>query len=49
MGFYKITDGYVPVFIDNDALPAERQDIFGTFLEHKEDVKKPFPIKVVVG
>lgn len=49
MVFYKITNGYVPVFIDNDALPAERQDIFGTMLTHVENVKKPFPIKVIAG
>ena len=49
LGFEKIT-GYIPVYIDNDHLPAERRDIWGTVLEHKEEPKrKPFPIKVVSG
>lgn len=48
MGLYKIT-GYIPVFIDNDILPDERKDIFGTMLTHAEDTKKPFPIKIVAG
>jgi len=43
----KIT-GYIPTLIKNDALPLERQDIFGTIYEHKEKaVKKIIPIKVV--
>ena len=43
----KIT-GYIPTLIKNDALPLERQDIFGTIFEHKEKpVKKIIPIKVV--
>ena len=45
LAFESIT-GFVPVFIENDHLPDERKDIFGTILEHKE-VKKPFPIKIV--
>jgi uncharacterized protein len=48
MGIYKIT-GYIPTFIDNDVLPDERKDIFGTMLTHVENVKKPFPIKIVAG
>ena len=45
----KMTGGYIPTLIKGDGLPLERQDIWGTVYEHKEDpkVKKPFPIKVV--
>lgn len=43
----KITGGYIPVFINNPYLPDDRKDIWGTVLEHKETVKKSFPIKVV--
>jgi uncharacterized protein len=40
--------GYIPTLIKNDDLPLDRQDIFGTIFEHKEDVKKKIiPIKVV--
>lgn len=39
--------GYIPVLIKNDALPLERQDIFGTIYEHKEKTKRIIPIKVV--
>ena len=40
--------GYIPTLIKNDELPLDRQDIFGTIFEHKEDVKKKIiPIKVV--
>lgn len=46
IAFEKIT-GFVPVFIENEHLPDVRRDIFGTVLEHKEDIKKAFPIKVV--
>lgn len=47
LSFERIT-GYIPVYINNDELPAERRDIFGTILEHKEPEKKRFiPIKVV--
>jgi len=46
--FRAITGGYIPTLIKNDALPLERQDIFGTVFEHKEEpVKKIIPIKVV--
>ena len=44
--FESITS-YVPIFIENEHLPDVRRDIFGTVLEHKEDIKKAFPIKVV--
>jgi len=47
LSFERIT-GYIPVYINNDELPPERRDIFGTILEHKEPEKKRFiPIKVV--
>jgi uncharacterized protein len=47
LSFERIT-GYIPVYINNDELPPERRDIFGTILEHKELEKKRFiPIKVV--
>jgi uncharacterized protein len=40
--------GYIPTLIKQDELPLERQDIFGTVFEHKEDVKKRIiPIKVI--
>ena len=40
--------GYIPTLIKNDELPLDRQDIFGTIFEHKEEVKKKIiPIKVV--
>ena len=43
----KIT-GYIPTLIEQDELPLERQDIFGTIFEHKEPEKKRFiPIKVI--
>ncbi len=43
----KIT-GYIPTLIKQDELPLERQDIFGTIYEHKEDAKKRIiPIKIV--
>ena len=46
--FVKLTNGYIPTFINNEELPLERRDIFGTLFEHKEDPKKKvFPIKVV--
>lgn len=47
LSFERIT-GYIPVYINNDELPADRRDIFGTILEHKEPEKKRFiPIKVI--
>jgi uncharacterized protein len=47
--FTLITNGYIPTLIKNDALPLDRQDIFGTVYEHAEDDvrKKIIPIKVV--
>jgi len=43
-----ITNGYIPTLIKAEGLPLERQDIFGTIFEHKEDIKKKIiPIKVV--
>ena len=40
--------GYIPTLIKQDDLPLDRQDIFGTIFEHKEEVKrKIIPIKVV--
>ena len=40
--------GYIPTLIRGEGLPPERQDVFGTVLEHKEKPKKKtFPIKVV--
>jgi hypothetical protein len=39
---------YVPTLINNKELPLERQDIWGTIYEHKEEIKKKIiPIKVV--
>jgi len=47
LAIHKMT-GYMPTLIKNDALPLERQDIFGTVYEHKEkEVKRIIPIKVV--
>ena len=47
LAFEKIT-GYIPVYINNDILPPERRDIWGTILEHKEETKKKvIPIKIV--
>lgn len=44
----KMTNGYIPTFINAPHLPAERQDIWGTVLDHPEAVtRKPFPVKVV--
>ena len=40
--------GYIPYYIKSDSLPLERQDIFGTVHEHKEEpAKRIIPIKVV--
>ena len=48
LAFEKITNGYIPKFINNDSLPDVRKDIWGTMLEHEEiPVKKVIPIKVV--
>lgn len=45
--FTQITGGYIPTVIHGEGLPLERQDIWGTTYEHKEETKKVFPIKVV--
>ena len=43
----KIT-GYIPTLIKQDELPLERQDIFGTIYQHKDQVKKKIiPIRIV--
>lgn len=40
--------GYIPTLIKQDDLPLDRQDIFGTIFEHKENPKKKIiPIKVI--
>jgi uncharacterized protein len=36
----KMITGYIPVTIEADHLPLDRQDIWGTVYEHKEDSKK---------
>lgn len=47
LGIKQIT-GYIPTLIKNDALPLDRQDIFGTIYEHQEVApKKVIPIKVI--
>lgn len=44
----RITNGYIPVTIKADGLPLDRQDIWGTTYEHKEETtKKIIPIKFV--
>ena len=49
VAFEKIT-GHIPIYFDNEHLPAERRDIWGLILEHKEEVtNKPFPIPVISG
>lgn len=51
LAFERMTDGYIPVFIEADHLPDMRKDIWGTVLTHEEDaqVRKPFPVKVVTA
>jgi uncharacterized protein len=47
LSFEKMT-GYIPTLIDNDKLPLDRQDIWGTRFEHKEVApKKVIPIKII--
>ncbi len=47
LSFQKMT-GYIPIHIKNDDLPLERQDVFGTLFEHKEEsIRKVIPIKIV--
>ncbi len=36
LAFEKITNGYIPVYIDGDHLPAERRDIWGDLLDHSD-------------
>ena len=47
--FTAMTNGYIPTLIKSDTLPLDRQDIFGTIFEHKDEsiVRKVIPIKVV--
>ena len=45
LAFEKVT-GYIPKMIYGDHLPKERQDIWGTCLEHKEKSKKVIPIHI---
>jgi uncharacterized protein len=48
LGFERMTGGYIPVTINGEGLPLERQDIWGTVYKHTEkEKKKTFPIKVV--
>lgn len=50
LAFEKMTNGYIPTFINNTELPNERRDIWGTVLEHKEAPKKKvIPIKVAAS
>ena len=50
LAFERIT-GYIPLYIDNDVLPDDRKDIWGSVLKHEEDVptKKKFPIPVIAA
>ena len=44
----KSLTGYIPYLIESDSLPDERKDIWGTVLQHTENLpKKVIPIKVV--
>jgi uncharacterized protein len=48
LAFEKMTNGFVPVLIKGEGLPADRQDIWGTMLEHVEKpTKKVIPIKII--
>jgi uncharacterized protein len=48
LAFEKMTNGYIPVLINNKELPLDRQDIWGTVYEHKDEPKKKIiPIKIV--
>jgi len=48
MAFSKMTNGYIPYYINNNELPPERRDIWGTILDHKDEPKKKvIPIKIV--
>jgi uncharacterized protein len=49
LAFQNMT-GYIPTYIDNEELPAERRDIWGTVLQHEEvKQKKIIPIKAIAG
>jgi uncharacterized protein len=40
--------GYIPVRIEGEGLPLDRQDIFGTLFDHPEkEAKKIIPIKII--
>lgn len=48
LAFKKITSGYIPIYINSDVLPADRKDIWGTVLSHKEEaVRKIIPIVAI--
>lgn len=48
LAFKKITSGYIPIYINSDVLPADRKDIWGTVLSHKEEaVRKVIPIVAI--
>ena len=48
LAFEKITGGYIPILIKGGDLPKDREDIWGTIYEHKDEVKrKIIPIKVI--
>jgi uncharacterized protein len=48
LAFAKITQGYIPKLIEGQGLPTERQDVFGTVLEHKEKINiNAIPVKIV--
>lgn len=40
IAFYKMTSGYIPVYINSDVLPPHRKDIWGTMLSHTEEKRK---------
>jgi len=47
LAIHKMT-GYIPTLIKNDALPLERQDIFGTIYQHEEKpLQRTIPIKII--
>ena len=46
LSFEKITNGYIPSYVEADHLPADRRDIWGTLMEHPEQpVRKVIQIK----
>jgi predicted Zn-dependent protease len=40
--------GYIPYAITADHLPLDRQDIWGTFLQHEEDAEEEVAIAKIV-